>query len=121
MPRSRWAPTSAIYVPFLQAVPRVPVIDTDSCIRFRQYDRSNGQIEDACGACQMLCEANAIDFTQKDEIVELNVGAIVVATGFQMWDASKLSQYSYGKSPNIITALEFERSPTPPVPPAARS
>ncbi|MEJ5199229.1 MAG: CoB--CoM heterodisulfide reductase iron-sulfur subunit A family protein, partial [Anaerolineae bacterium] len=77
--------------------------------RFRQYDRSNGQIEDACGACQMLCEANAIDFTQKDEIVELNVGAIVVATGFQMWDASKLSQYSYGKSPNIITALEFER------------
>ena len=102
-------PRSAIYVPFLQAVPRVPVIDTDSCIRFRQYDRSNGQIADACGACQMLCEAKAIDFTQQDEVVELNVGAIVVATGFQMWDSTKLSQYSYGKSPNIITALEFER------------
>jgi len=96
-------------VPSLQAVPRVPVIDTDSCIRFRQYDRSLGQITDACGACQQLCEAHAIDFTQKDEIVELNVGAIVVATGFQMWDSSKLSQYSYGKSPNIITGLEFER------------
>ena len=47
--------------------------------------------------------------TQQEEVVELNVGAIVVATGFQMWDSSKLSQYSYGKSPNIITALEFER------------
>jgi len=102
-------PTSAIYIPSLQAVPRVPVIDTDVCIRFRQRDRSNGEIEDACGACQMVCEANAIDFEQQDEIVELDVGAIVVATGFQMWDATKLSQYSYGKSPNIITALEFER------------
>jgi heterodisulfide reductase subunit A len=102
-------PTAAIYVPSLQAVPRVPVIDTDSCIRFRQYDRSNGEIAEACGACQMLCEANAIDFTQQDEVVELNVGAIIVATGFQMWDTTKLSQYSYGKSPNIITALEFER------------
>jgi len=57
----------------------------------------------------MLCEAGAIDFTQQDEIVEVNVGAIVVATGFQMWDATRLSQYSYGKSPNIITGLEFER------------
>ncbi len=102
-------PTRAIYVPSLQAVPRVPVIDTDSCIRFRQYDRSNGEIADACGACQVLCEANAIDFTQKDETVELDVGAIIVATGFEMWEPTKLSQYSYGKSPNIITALEFER------------
>ncbi len=102
-------PTAAIYVPSLQAVPRVPVIDTDSCIRFRQHDRSNGEIVDACGACQQLCEANAIDFTQKEEVVELNVGAIIVATGFQMWDTTKLSQYSYGRSPNIITGLEFER------------
>ncbi len=102
-------PTAAIYVPSLQAVPRVPVIDTDSCIRFRQHDRSNGEIADACGACQMLCEANAIDFTRQDEILDLKVGAIVVATGFQMWDSAKLSQYSYGRSPNIITGLEFER------------
>jgi heterodisulfide reductase subunit A len=102
-------PTSAIYVPSLQAVPRVPVIDTDSCIRFRQNDRTEGAIVDACGACQMRCEAGAIDFTQRDEVLELDVGAVVVATGFQMWDATKLSQYSYGKSPNIITGLEFER------------
>ena len=102
-------PTAAIYVPSLQAVPRVPVIDTDSCIRFRQRDRSNGEITDACGACQMLCEAGAIDFTQKDEIIELDVGAVIVATGFAMWDPKKLSQYSYGKSPNIITGDQFER------------
>ena len=102
-------PTAAIYVPSLQAVPRVPVIDTDSCIRFRQRDRTNGEITDACGACQMLCEAGAIDFTQKDEIIELDVGVVIVATGFAMWDPKKLSQYSYGKSPNIITGDQFER------------
>jgi heterodisulfide reductase subunit A len=102
-------PTSAIWVPSMQAVPRVPVIDTDACIRFRQNDRTEGEITDACGACQTLCEANAIDFNQQDEIVELDVGAIIVATGFEMWDPHKLSQYSYGKSPNILTGLEFER------------
>jgi heterodisulfide reductase subunit A len=87
----------------------VPVIDTDTCIRFRQQDRTNSEIKDACGACQMLCEAGAIDFNRQDETIELNVGSIIVATGFQMWDPTRLSQYSYGKSPNIITALEFER------------
>jgi heterodisulfide reductase subunit A len=102
-------PTSAIYVPSLQAVPRVPVIDTDSCIRFRQNDRTFGAIDDACGVCQKVCEVGAIDFTQQDEIVELDVGTVIVATGFEMWDATKLSQYSYGRSPNIITGLEFER------------
>jgi heterodisulfide reductase subunit A len=102
-------PTSAIWVPSMQAVPRVPVIDTDACIRFRQNDRTNGEIADACGACQMICEADAINFDQQDEILELDVGAILVATGFEMWDPAQLSQYSYGKSPNIITGMEFER------------
>ncbi len=102
-------PTSAVWVPSMQAVPQVPVIDADACIHFRQMDRSEGEIVDACQACQMLCEADAIDFDQQDEIVELDVGAIVVATGFEMWDPHALSQYSYGKSPNIMTGLEFER------------
>jgi heterodisulfide reductase subunit A len=101
-------PTSAIWVPSMQAVPRVPVIDTDACIRFRQDDRTNGEIADACRACQILCEADAIDFDQQDEIIELDVGAIIVATGFEMWDPTQLSQYSYGESPNVITGLEFE-------------
>jgi heterodisulfide reductase subunit A len=102
-------PTAAIYVPSLQAVPRVPVIDTDACIRFRQNDRTDGEIADACGACQMICEADAVNFDQEDEIVELDVGAIVIATGFEMWDPAQLSQYSYGESPNILTGMEFER------------
>ncbi len=102
-------PASAVYVPSLQAVPRVPVIDTDACIRFRQRDRTQGEIADACGFCQSICEANAIDFEQQDEVLELDVGAIVVATGFSMWDPSQLGDYGYGTSPNIITGLEFER------------
>ena len=102
-------PTGAVWVPSMQAVPLVPVIDTEACIHFRQLDRSDGEIADACQACQMLCEADAIDFDQQDEILELDVGAIVVATGFEMWDPHQLSQYSYGKSPNVITGLEFER------------
>ncbi len=101
-------PTSAIWVPSMQAVPRVPVIDTDTCIRFRQNDRTDGEIADACGVCQMICEAGAVDFDQQDEILELDVGTIIVATGFEMWDPAQLSQYSYGKSPNIITGMEFE-------------
>jgi heterodisulfide reductase subunit A len=102
-------PNSAIWVPSLQAVPLTPVIDTDTCIRFRQANRSDGEIADACGACQVLCEAGAVDFNQQEEIIEVDVGAIVVATGFEMWDPHKLSQYSYGKSPNILTGMEFER------------
>jgi len=102
-------PTSAIWVPSMQAVPRVPVIDTDACIRFRQSDRTEGEITDACGVCQMICEADAVNFDQEDEVIELDVGAIVVATGFEMWDPGQLSQYSYGESPNIITGMEFER------------
>jgi heterodisulfide reductase subunit A len=102
-------PTSAVWVPSMQAVPLVPVIDEEACIHFRQLDRSDGEIADACQACEMLCEAEAIDFNQQDEIIELDVGAIVMATGFQMWDPHELSQYSYGKSPNIITGMEFER------------
>lgn len=102
-------PAGAVWVPSMQSVPLVPVIDRDACIHFRQMDRSEGGIEDACQACQMLCEAEAIRFDQQDEILELDVGAIVVATGFDMWDPQKLPQYSYGRSPNIITGMEFER------------
>jgi len=102
-------PTSAIWVPSMVAVPRIPVIDTDSCIRFRQNDRTNGEIADACGVCQMVCEAGAVNFDQQDEIIEVDVGAIIVATGFAMWDPTQLSAYAYGRSPNIITGLEFER------------
>ncbi len=90
----------AIYTPFPQAVPRIPVIDTASCIWF---DRGK------CRACEKLCPTNAIAFDQKDEIVELEVGNIILATGWKLFDCRKLPQYGYGRLPNVYTNMEFER------------
>ncbi|MGD2145904.1 MAG: CoB--CoM heterodisulfide reductase iron-sulfur subunit A family protein, partial [Anaerolineae bacterium] len=91
----------AIYRPFAQAIPNVPVLDTEHCIYFQRDGR--------CGACAKLCPTGAVDFEQADELIDLDVGTIVVATGFAMWEPSQLPQYSYGESPNILTGLQFER------------
>jgi len=99
-------PTSAIHVPSLQAVPRVPVIDTDVCIHFRTGELG---VEQGCGVCEMLCEADAIDFSAQDEFVDLDVGAIILATGFSNFDPLDLEQYAFGRSPNVLSAIEFER------------
>ncbi len=95
-------PTSAIYVPSLQAIPRVPVIDVDSCIHFRR----NG---DGCRVCEMLCEADAVNFDAQEEFVDVDVGAIILATGFSNFEPELLPQYGYGRSPNVISGIEFER------------
>ena len=89
-----------IYRPFAQAVPNIPVIDRENCVYF---------IRGKCRACEKFCPTGAIDFEQQDQLLDVQVGAIVVATGFEMWDPTQLSQYSYGLSPNIITGLQFER------------
>jgi heterodisulfide reductase subunit A len=93
-------PNKAITVPFLQAVPNAPVIDTRYCIHFRTG---------ACGVCQRFCEAGAIDYDLQEKEQEIEVGAIVVATGFQTFDPSHLAEYGYGKLPNVVTSLEFEK------------
>ena len=90
----------AIYTPFPQAVPNVPVIDTETCVYF-----SKG----TCKACEKFCPTGAIDWEQKDEIVELEVGAIIVATGYDLFDPSPLTQYGYKRLDNVLTSLEFER------------
>ena len=90
----------AIYFSFSQAIPNLPVIDRESCLFF-----TKGR----CKICEKSCPAGAIDYTQQDELLEVQVGAIIVATGFGMWDPVQLPQYSYGLSPNIITGLQFER------------
>jgi heterodisulfide reductase subunit A len=92
----------AAYIPLNgQGMPMKAVIDKDTCVWL-----SRGKcLKD----CVKACPANAIEFDQKEEIVELNVGSIVVATGFDMFDAKRLSAYSYGKSPNILDGLQFER------------
>jgi heterodisulfide reductase subunit A len=90
----------AIYIPCAGALPNVPVIDTENCVRFKGQD---------CQACQEACMFEAIDFTQQDEELEIKVGAIVVATGFSMFDISKTTQYGYGKLSDVYSAMEAER------------
>ena len=90
----------AIYAPFPQAVPRIPVIDRDNCIWFERQK---------CGACKKFCPTEAIDFEQQDEIVEVEVGNIIVATGWKMFDCKRIPQYGYGRLANVYTSLEFER------------
>jgi heterodisulfide reductase subunit A len=90
----------AIYTPFPQAVPNVPVIDTERCVYFRKG---------TCRACEKFCEAKAIDFEQTEKVVEVEVGAIIVATGYDSFDPTPIYQYGYKRLDNVITGLEFER------------
>ena len=90
----------AIYIPCAGALPNVPVIDTENCLRFKGED---------CQACQEACMFEAIDYTQKDEELELKVGAILVATGFKPFDLSKTIQYGYKKFNNVYSDVEVER------------
>ena len=90
----------AIYTPFPQAVPKIPVIDTHSCIWFERQ---------RCRACEKLCPTGAIDFEQQDEILEVDVGNIILATGWDLFDCRRIPQYGYGKLANVFTSLEFER------------
>ena len=90
----------AIYVPCAGALPNVPMIDTECCLRFKGKD---------CKACQEACMFEAIDFNQKDEQLELKVGAIIAATGFSTFDIKQTPQYGYEKLDDVYTAFEFER------------
>jgi heterodisulfide reductase subunit A len=90
----------AVYTPFPQAVPKYPVIDTTNCIFFQKG---------TCKACQKLCPTNAIDFTQQDELLTVEVGNIILATGYDLFDARRIPQYGYGRLANVFTSLEFER------------
>ena len=89
-----------IYTPFPQAVPNVPVIDREHCLYF---------LTGNCRTCEHFCEPDAIDYDQEDEILELDVGAIVLATGYDQFDAHIKPELGYGRYPNVITGLEFER------------
>ena len=91
---------SAIYTPFAQAIPNVPVIDTTACIKFK-----TGK----CGVCEKVCQAGAINYAQTDEIITETYGAIVVATGFDTIKLDKYGEYAYGQSKDVITSLELER------------
>jgi heterodisulfide reductase subunit A len=85
----------AIYVPFPQAVPLVYTIDKDACIE--------------CELCQNICEAGAVKYDQEPEEIEVNVGSVIVATGYDLFDATNLKNYGYGVYDNVLSSLEFER------------
>jgi heterodisulfide reductase subunit A2 len=91
---------TAIYVPFPQAVPNKPVIDRINCTYY---------IKGKCKICEIVCPTKAIRFDQEDQIVEAEVGAIVIATGFTVKQPDFFPEYGYGRYPDVITGLQFER------------
>jgi len=100
------AKRKAVYIPFAQAIPHLAVVDPELCA----YIKSDGK---KCGACIKFCEAQAITpetlLKQTDQIVEFDVGTIIVATGYDQFDPSVIPQYGYGKYDNVLTGLHFER------------
>lgn len=91
---------TAIYVPFPQAVPNKPVIDKAHCTYFR-----TGK----CKVCERFCEKKAIRFDQEDELIEVPVGAVVVATGYDLKQTDFFPEYGYGKYKDVVNGLQFER------------
>ena len=91
---------TAIYVPFPQAVPNKPVIDRKNCTYY---------IKGKCKVCEIVCPTGAIRFDQEDQIMEVEIGAIVIATGFTVKQPDFFPEYGYGKYADVITGLQFER------------
>lgn len=115
----------AIYVPYTGALPNVPVIDENNCLRCggnegginreafdlgliteEEYDAMKTQ---DCRLCKEACMFDAINYDDKEEIIERKAGGIVVATGFDLFDPSVLPEFGYGRIPEVYTSLEFER------------
>jgi len=90
------------------------MIDPEDCL----WVQSEGK---KCGACAKKCITDAIHLDARDEAIELEVGNIIVATGYDTLDARRIERYGYGTYPNVLTSLEFERLTNAPDPPTARS
>jgi heterodisulfide reductase subunit A len=93
-------PTTAIRVPIRQAVPMVPFIDKEACIHFKTGE---------CKVCAKVCDRDAVNHEMEDTFQEIEAGSIIIASGFETFDARRIPAYGYGRFPNIITAMEFER------------
>ncbi|MEI6724989.1 MAG: CoB--CoM heterodisulfide reductase iron-sulfur subunit A family protein [Actinomycetes bacterium] len=92
---------SAVYIPFPQAVPLRATIDATNCLTLKGKKCKQ--------PCTTACGPGAIDFEQQDEVIDLEVGAIIMATGFELWEPDQDPRYGYGKLDNVISSLEFER------------
>ncbi|MDY6892564.1 MAG: CoB--CoM heterodisulfide reductase iron-sulfur subunit A family protein [Chloroflexota bacterium] len=97
----------AAHLYFLQAVPRLALIDKNSCIRYTKGPKKDGSPR--CGVCIEACEAGAIDFDQQDEEITLKVGAVIIAIGFDPYDPTSMTEYGYGRFKNVVTGMEYER------------
>jgi heterodisulfide reductase subunit A len=91
---------SCIYLPFPQAVPNKPVIDRDNCMHFKAG---------TCKICETVCQPGAIRYDQQEEIIEEEVGAIIVATGYELYPIEKIPEYGGGRYEDVIDGLQFER------------
>jgi heterodisulfide reductase subunit A len=89
-----------VYVPYAQAVPNTPVIDRTKCVHFKTG---------GCRICAEFCGVNAIDHTQQDESIEVEVGSIILAPGAEVYDPGMHDTYNYSRHPNVVTSMEFER------------
>jgi len=99
----------AIYIPFPQAVPAIYTLDAEHCINSNLESKSGAYRVLACERCHAACGPKAIDYDMRPEIIEREVGAIVLASGYQLMAAEQAREYSYGKHPDILDGLEFER------------
>jgi heterodisulfide reductase subunit A len=90
----------AIYVPYPQAIPKTPVIDREICTYF---------LKGKCRVCEKLCPAKAIVFEQQAQELEIEVGAVLLAVGYEVFDARLKGEYGYGRYANVVTSIEFER------------
>ena len=89
----------AIYKDYAQGIPSVYTIDTEHCRTFQGKK---------CGVCNKVCPAGAIDYEQKDVIQEIEVGAAILTTGYELFDVARISEFGYGRMPNVVTNLEME-------------
>ncbi|MFH1560755.1 MAG: 2Fe-2S iron-sulfur cluster-binding protein [Chloroflexota bacterium] len=94
------AQRGSIYISFAQAIPKVPVIDRDTCLYFQRG---------SCKTCEAFCGPGAINYDQKDEMMDVGVGAVILAPGSDVYDAGLSEEFGFGRYPNVVTSLQFER------------
>jgi heterodisulfide reductase subunit A len=94
--------TRAISIYSSHAVPKIAAVNSSYCLRLKTE-------KDVCGKCLEACEAKAINFGQKPETIQIRVGGIILAVGSDVFDASKMCEAGYGRFPNVISNIEFER------------
>ena len=94
--------SKAVHLHFAQAIPLVAYVDDQTCLYLKGNERK-------CGICEAVCKNNAINLNQQPEIIELNVGAVVLAPGFEPFDPKIRADFGYGKFQNVVTSMDYER------------